>query len=111
MISLDKEYTTRDGRPVRILDISLNEKYPVVAKIYNGIAVKLQLYSMDGYALIDTYNSFNDNLIEKKKKVVKYAVVLDPRKLHLGDLADTPSQADQMYSVSTHPIATITWEE
>ena len=64
MISMDKQYTTRDGRPVRVLCVDAGDEYPVVLLTESDA---LRRYRPDGR----WFESGDDNqkdLIEVKPK-------------------------------------------
>ena len=62
-ISMDKQYRTRDGRPVRVLCVDAPGAFPVVAIVDNGVIQ----YSAEGRVggCIDQYI----NLIEIKPRI------------------------------------------
>lgn len=77
MVSMDKEYTTRDGREVKLFTTEARGDYPVVAEVKGPNGWAMALYHKDGAFL---YSGTSDaDLIEKKKEVVattaRYAVL------------------------------------
>lgn len=68
MISMEKKYTTRDGRPVRLLCVDGGGKYPIVGIISNADGEKsVETWSEEGrFCLISNAPHFD--LIEVKTK-------------------------------------------
>ena len=67
MISMDKEYTTRDGRPVRVLCVDKkNTEYPVLALVTDGHDSELvEAYTAGGRYYFSKESRYD--LIEKPK--------------------------------------------
>ena len=70
-ISMDKEYTTRDGRPVRVLCVDRNSKQPVIALVAGITGDQLKHYCSDGRWLLNGSNNHNDLIEVKPKRTVE----------------------------------------
>jgi len=102
MISMDKKYTTRDGRPVRILCVDgPNEKYPVVGFVDGGI----QLWYANGYFNLRAYNE--RDLIEAPETIEVDVWVNVYDKNIVSQPYDTKSYADDGVSDYLKRIACI----
>lgn len=62
-ISMDKKYTTRDGRPVRIYAVDAGGNYPIHGTIYNGEKWNIACWTHSGHCTKAGVYTFND-LIE-----------------------------------------------
>lgn len=59
-ISMDKKYTTRDGRPVRIYAVDASGDYPIHGAIYDGKLWNVSCWTHDGhYSKDDEYSFLN----------------------------------------------------
>lgn len=65
LISMDKQYRTRDGETVKILTVSRKGSYPVIALI--GNEERIQTFSRTGQCCINVVG--NDDLIEVKPRI------------------------------------------
>ena len=71
MISMDKQYTTRGGRPVRVLCLDAKGNFPVVAVVDSGQAEVACLFTQDGCYHFNKQAHPTDLIEVKPKRTVE----------------------------------------
>ena len=72
MISMDKQYTTRDGRPVRVLCVDAKGDFPVVAVVDNEGSQEPEMFTQDGFYYSGKDQSSYDLIEVKPKRTVEF---------------------------------------
>lgn len=124
IITMDKTYTTRDGRPVRILCIDAKSEYPVKGLVDTGNNQEFTFqWDTHGHALKDYHPDYRDliEVIHPKVENTRWGIIYKKTlrtgiEYHMGSITYTSKEkAQTLFNNSANQskvgIAEIKWEE